>query len=256
MSWSDNSMHGTFSLLVLVFLGLPGAEPCPAGETPPKKATGVPGGAEPDGRRSPTGKADCRYDGKPFDHWRTCLQTELKAERRLEALEALKAFAANGYRHEAAEAALDTAKTYAGDLSDKDKEVLSKAVSLFRDVGPGCEPKVVKVLNDGNKTARGFAATVLASHFEAISAEAFPGLVRVVLEGKEDVSGVGRFVPVLVRALEEIREDRPEIAAALGRFGPAAKDAIPVLTGVLQDQDPKVQQAAADALRKIGKGEK
>lgn len=48
--------------------------------------------------------ASLRYDGKPFDHWRKILLTELQYERQIEAIEALGAFAANGYSKESATA--------------------------------------------------------------------------------------------------------------------------------------------------------
>ena len=49
-------------------------------------------------------KPTLRYDGKTFDEWRTAWQTELSTEKRLEAVQALAAFGANGYGKEAAEA--------------------------------------------------------------------------------------------------------------------------------------------------------
>jgi hypothetical protein len=53
-----------------------------------------------------------RYDGKPFDEWRDLFKHELKIERRLEALDALAAFARAGYAKQAAEAILDVAGEY------------------------------------------------------------------------------------------------------------------------------------------------
>ena len=51
----------------------------------------------------------------------------------------------------------------------------------------------------------------------------------------------GRYLrPVRHRAVEVIRD-----------MGPAASDAVPVLTKLTEDEDPDVRQAAAEALRKI-----
>ncbi len=48
-----------------------------------------------------------RYDGKSFEEWRREWTTELKPERRAEAVTAFAAFGANGYGEEAAEAILE-----------------------------------------------------------------------------------------------------------------------------------------------------
>jgi hypothetical protein len=45
---------------------------------------------------------------------------------------------------------------------------------------------------------------------------------------------------------------RGQAAAALGRYGPAAKEAVPALIGVLKDKDPFVRVQATDTLAKIG----
>jgi beta-lactamase regulating signal transducer with metallopeptidase domain/thioredoxin-like negative regulator of GroEL len=58
------------------------------------------------------GKAVYLYDGKPFDEWRTFWQRELNSERRIEAIEALVAFARAGHGREAVEAIFDVAGEY------------------------------------------------------------------------------------------------------------------------------------------------
>jgi beta-lactamase regulating signal transducer with metallopeptidase domain/protein involved in polysaccharide export with SLBB domain len=52
------------------------------------------------------------YDGKTFEWWRDQWRSELKVEKRTEAVEALAAFARAGYGREAAEALLDVAGEY------------------------------------------------------------------------------------------------------------------------------------------------
>jgi hypothetical protein len=52
------------------------------------------------------------YDGKGFEYWRRTWRTELKVERRTEAIRALAAFGANGYGREAAETILEVVKNY------------------------------------------------------------------------------------------------------------------------------------------------
>jgi hypothetical protein len=51
-------------------------------------------------------------------------------------------------------------------------------------------------------------------------------------------------------------DDRKHAADTLGRLGPAAKDAVPGLAGLLEDPDPAVRRSAARALGLIGVGAK
>jgi HEAT repeat protein len=44
---------------------------------------------------------------------------------------------------------------------------------------------------------------------------------------------------------------RQASAQALGRFGPAARDAVPALQGLLKDSDADVRQAATEALLNV-----
>jgi beta-lactamase regulating signal transducer with metallopeptidase domain len=83
------------------------------------------------------------YDGKDFDYWRRTWRTELKIERRTEAIRALAAFGASGYGREAAEAILDVVKAYyREDLRQETPEgqLIMAAVAAFE--GPGlCIPE-------------------------------------------------------------------------------------------------------------------
>ena len=59
-------------------------------------------------------------------------------------------------------------------------------------------------------------------------------------------------VHVLADALKD--EDtfiRRDAARALGKFGPAAKDAAPTLQMLLNDKEPSVRKAATESLKKI-----
>src|SRR3954449_2965776 len=58
-------------------------------------------------------REELRYDGKSFEQWRHSLLIDLKPERRVEALTALRAFAGKGYAAEAAEAAIAVMADYA-----------------------------------------------------------------------------------------------------------------------------------------------
>lgn len=67
---------------------------------------------------------------------------------------------------------------------------------------------------------------------------------------KERISIV---IPHLIRAVEDRRdaEWRYHAAVTLGVIGPAAKNAVPALTRALNDSDPRVREAAKEALTRI-----
>lgn len=56
-------------------------------------------------------REELRYDGKSFEDWQRVFQTELKTERRVEAIGAMWQFACNGYAQEAAETLVAVAGT-------------------------------------------------------------------------------------------------------------------------------------------------
>jgi HEAT repeat protein len=288
--------------LTLAYLVLGGAAACHADNGPPqaRPAAGKKG-SEPKDRQPPVKKEDFRFDGKTFEQWRAYLSTELKPERRLEALDALKAFANNGYGKEAAAAALDAVKAYKGDLTDKDREVLAKAGAIFRDLGEDGEPLLLPALGDPNKNVRSFATAGLSFYAKTIPATAVPGLVRAVVDGQDEdkwaavpalikIDDIGALLrkelkdqkkaAKFVAALSEILGKRAEAGLALafagdkekgpaalavfsapamaalllGELGPQAKDAVPRLLecadGLLLLNPLPV--AAVDALGKIG----
>lgn len=63
----------------------------------------------------PLGAQELRYDGKPFAYWRDYARTELKPERRVEAIRALAAFAVRGRASESAQAIVSIVKEYGED---------------------------------------------------------------------------------------------------------------------------------------------
>jgi HEAT repeat protein len=174
------------ALLAPLLLGLANAPACRAGEEPGKSGPARTPGAQLRDGQPPVKKEDFRYDGKDFTSWRAYLRAELKPERRAEALAAIRAFTANGYGKEAAHAILDMVRTYKGALSEKDRDVLGKAVMAFRDIGDANAPLLVEGLGDANKHVRSFAAFVLGCHVKSVPAAAVPGLIRATVEGEDD----------------------------------------------------------------------
>jgi HEAT repeat protein len=58
-------------------------------------------------------------------------------------------------------------------------------------------------------------------------------------------------VPALLQAFHELPAERASIARTFRDLGPAASEALPVLTEALQDPDTEVRQAAAQAIESI-----
>jgi HEAT repeat protein len=62
----------------------------------------------------------------------------------------------------------------------------------------------------------------------------------------------GKIVPALIQALKDKHSDiRLSAAIKLGVYGEQAKESIPALQAALQDHDPRVREAAYNALVKI-----
>jgi len=61
---------------------------------------------------APDDKSALRYEGRTFDEWHNTLQKELATDSRLQAVQALAAFGANGRGKEAAESILSVAPQY------------------------------------------------------------------------------------------------------------------------------------------------
>ena len=86
--------------------------------------------------------------------------------------------------------------------------------------------------------------------------EAVPALVEALKDGSSGVrtraalalwqltGDAGLAVPVLIESLQD-RLARLDAAVALGRMGPAARDAVPALVAVLDDDFPLVRTYAA-----------
>jgi len=79
------------------------------------------------------------------------------------------------------------------------------------------------------------------------------GDARAKREAAEGLGWVGAAAGSVL--IEAIKDPSPPVrraaARALGRLGPAAKDALPALLHAVSDPDPEVRDAAAIALRQI-----
>ncbi len=103
---------------------------------------------------------ELRYDGKPFAYWQTYCRTELKPERRIEALRALATLGENGYAEAAAPVIVEIAGLYPEEqhwiswVVDPDdvKIVNGKVVLEARDaslrIGAAMVPALLKGLDE------------------------------------------------------------------------------------------------------------
>src|SRR5262245_2736749 len=106
-------------------------------------------------------REELRYDSKSFDEWRRILLTELKPERRVEALKAVRAFAGKGYGTEAAEAAIAVMADYVASefpiFDERGDNVANAASEVIAKVGAAAHPALLRALKGGNKNQRLFA---------------------------------------------------------------------------------------------------
>jgi HEAT repeat protein len=102
---------------------------------------------------------ELRYDGKPFAYWEAFPRTELKPERRIDALRAMAAFGARGYAKEAMAGIVEMLKEYDNDeaafgidpnapeKATPDQRVIHEALWAIRKIGPQASPVLVAHLD-------------------------------------------------------------------------------------------------------------
>jgi len=215
----------------------------------------APEASKPHATKLPLGSL--RYDGKSFDQWQNEWKTELKPERRAEAINAFAAFGANGYGEEAAEAILEVMRGLDMDLADASfskadfqkgsytgtRLVKMSAIAGFLGVQPDYRippDDAVRVLSreleTGNRNGRLFAVFAL-SNMEHEAEAAVPAL-RTAFEGDEDPTvrccayvALGSMAPYLGREMDAALQVSPETLAEL--LEEAEPEALDRLLGTL-----------------------
>jgi HEAT repeat protein len=142
-------------------------------------------------------------------------------------------------------AAADAVPVLAAALKEVDPAMRVAAALSLGAIGPPAKdtvPEVVKMLKEQHSSFR-FAAVAALGGF-AENANSSPELLKVVV--KESLPG-------LIEALrDEDRGVRTQAAYALGRLGPAAKDALPALTRAAEmDADKEVRSTASEAVKAV-----
>lgn len=201
-----------------------------------------------------------RYDGKDFAWWQQELHTELKAELRVEALQAMGAFGANGYGEEAAAEILRVMKVHDVRSGVKDEQTVCFAAELaVQKIGASATKSLIAALKSKHKNTRRFAALML-HRFPPIK-EALPALIAAT---KDDDPGVRLYavealekygaeaVPALTKSLRDKElEVRYSAAHVLGSMGQGTKGAVPALISATKDEHRFVRKNALEALCRI-----
>jgi HEAT repeat protein len=156
-----------------------------------------------------------------------------------------------------------------GALQDKEIEVREQAAQALTrigaDAGSGTATALVAALLDPDVNVSRRAREGL-DKLETLNKEEVPGLIAALEKGNEDVrafavAALGKIgpgardaVPILVKTLTNDREQaiRRGAAEALGKIGPAAWSAATALGKALQDTDLEMRTRAAVALGRIG----
>jgi HEAT repeat protein len=157
--------------------------------------------------------------------------------------------------------------TFEQALSSPDMQMRTVAMSALASMGDkarGQAPKIVPMLKDKDPAVRIAAAEVLW-RISGRTEDTIPVLIAEVTNRKQwGIRGsaiiiLGKMgpvakaaVPVLTGALKDEYEDiRATAADALGEMGPEAKSAVPELKVALKDEEGSVRLAASKAIKKI-----
>jgi HEAT repeat protein len=191
---------------------------------------------------APANKEALRYDGKSFDYWKSYVTTELKAERLIDAIHAMRAFGLRGYTRPAAETLVGVVKDHWREseqgigADDPENKVIEEVLLAVARLGPP-------------------AMEVLLQHQE--SAEVREFTTRVVLRFGKTIPYSPAAVQTLVRAAEgndaRLRRfavgmlgsaiDQPAVTEAL--TGSQAEGIARALAALLGEKDVDVSDAFA-----------
>jgi HEAT repeat protein len=199
-----------------------------------------------------------RYDGRSFDDWRHALLTELKASRRIEALNALGAFAAKGYAVEAAEVTIKVMADYYEPFQtvyEDRAQIEEAALNALRSGSDGVNAVLVQGLKGSNRSQKLFILKLLR---ERDLRFALPVLREVVLGTDKKVAN--RAVHAMAEKKEkEIRhaleqlynkgnvEIRCRVVDGHDR-GSSDFAYSPLLLVALKDKEARVRERAAAVL--------
>ncbi len=225
--------------------------------------------------QSPPDK-DLRFDGKTFDQWLHELRTELSLKRRTEAMQAMGAFAANGYGKQVAKATFEVMQGYSTyTMFDGPESQLKEAAVSAAQRVPAAEllPEIRSAMAADNVNARLFAMRVVPT--DEPKDRLVPLLVATLQDSNPQVAALARtnlaYVdhanPTVVAWLrkslgsgqiEEIEEALPIVCGYAMTTAPGGKrvspnlDLIPSVVSLLDAEDPAIRASAHFALLNMG----
>ena len=112
-------------------------------------------------------------------------------------------------------------------------------------------PMLTKLLE---RVAVGEAPDIVPARFPTFPGSQDQCVQNVIAMLGQQGEHAAKAVPLIVKMAA-----RPDVGTystvimALGKIGPAAKDALPLLSSALQSPDPEIRRAAADAIAAIAK---
>jgi HEAT repeat protein len=179
----------------------------------------LPAGAASRADEAPANKEALRYDGKSFDYWQGYVTTELKTERLIEGVRAMRAFGTKGYGRPAAEAIVGIVKDHRKaadkvvDPQDPEIKLLLEAAEAVTSIG---RPALDVLMREWkHPDVREFAEAAIKSSSEEfpLSADSARTLLQAV-EGDAPELRKGA-VKFLGQLLHDTDGKQPAIAAAL-----------------------------------------
>jgi HEAT repeat protein len=150
-------------------------------------------------------------------------------------------------------------------LAAADAETADRIFSAFASLGPKVVPLAIKALKDPNATRRERALQVLA-RLGADAAPAAPELAEVIKTGTPQHKTEALYVVAAIGAKADATAVAAAVAAlgdadpqvkmaaeyAVGKIGPAAKDALPALRQLAGSDDELVKLSSVWAMLQIG----
>ncbi len=167
------------------------------------------------------------------------------------------------------ESALPALPALISRLSDPDRFLRLAAARIVAALPPKettrAVPALARLLADPDLSVRLMAIQTL-DNYGALAKDALPALMKAAAENDpepriaamEAMAAIGAdqpraCLPTLIEAVEKSTDARVRRTAArvLGRFGPAAVDAVPALRRAIGDEDEEVRVNASDAILSI-----
>ncbi|MCH7687564.1 MAG: hypothetical protein IH899_12935 [Planctomycetes bacterium] len=194
-----------------------------------------------------------RYDGKSFEQWKELLETELKPERRAEAMKAFGIFGLHGYSEEAARSIVEVTRDYDFRiLYGQNHESGGLQAASIRAFRRAASPAAMKILSEelksGKPNRQWFALMVLQPAGDS------HGWYDPLADQKKFNEQAKLTVPTLLVLISNENTDSGVRMFAISRiqvFDPQVESFASRLRQIMQDENPRIALAACSALVKV-----